>query len=143
MVKNTAPLKQTSDTYGSDCLPLAEWLTNPSTWDKTRFINETTEFIFSLHDVGCEYDRHLVAMLADQVELYVICSKNIEADSILISQNDGKTVGANPAASLREKTLIRIVALMGELGITPKTRLAAGRLKPKGELAAFLRGPFG
>ncbi len=143
MGKEAIQLPKTNTPSEREVLPLAEWISNPAEWDKTRFINETTEFIFAVHAEGCKYDRHLVAMLADQVELYIYCSKSIEADSVLVSQNDGKTLGSNPAASLREKTLIRIVALMGELGITPKARLTTSRAAPQGNLTTFLRGPGG
>lgn len=122
-------------------LPLAEWLDNPSEWSKTKFFEETAEFMFEVYGIGCAHDRHLLGMLADQVETYVNCSHQINADTLLVEQNDGKTIGANPWVSIREKTLIRIVALMNELGLTPKNRLAANKSPANTALTEFLKGP--
>lgn len=122
-------------------LPLAEWLDNPKAWSKAKFFEETADFMYEVYGIGCAQDRHLLAMLADQVETYVNCSCQITADTLLVEQNDGKTIGANPWVSIREKALIRIVALMNELGITPKNRLAANKLNPKTALTEFMKGP--
>lgn len=122
-------------------LPIAEWLDNPNAWSKTQFFEETAEFMYEVYGVGCSQDRHLLGMLADQVETYVNCSHQINKDTLLVAQNDGKTIGANPWVSIREKTLIRIVALMNELGLTPKNRLASNKSPASTALTDFLKGP--
>lgn len=122
-------------------LPLAEWLDNPKAWSKAKFFDETADFMYEVYGIGCAQDRHLLAMLADQVETYVNCSHQITADTLLVEQNDGKTIGANPWVSIREKAIIRIVALMNELGITPKNRLDANKLNPNTGFTEFMKGP--
>ncbi len=106
-------------------LPLAQWLDIPKAWSKAKFFEETAEFMYEVYGIGCAQDRHLLAMLADQVETYVNCIQQITADALLGEQNNGKTIGVNPWFSIREDTLRRIVALMSELGIEPKNRLAS------------------
>ncbi len=125
-----------------EAMPYAEWLAAPEAFDKAEFIRETGEFLFQVYGASCQYDRHLVGMLADQMQTLVDCIRRISADNLLIEQNAGQTIGVNPAAALREKTLVRIASLMTELGLTPKARMAAGKsVSPQVGLSGFLRGP--
>ena len=104
-------------------MPLAEWLDNPKAWSKEKFFAETAEFMYSIYGIGYDQDRHLLAMLADQVETYVNCIQHITKDALLVEQNNCQAIGVNPWFSIRDDTLRRIVALMSELGIGPKNRL--------------------
>ncbi len=108
-------------------MPLAEWLDNPKAWSKAKFFAETAEFMHATYGIGCDQDRHLLAMLADQVETYVSCIQQITADALLVKQNNGQTIGVNPWLTIREDALKLIVALMSELGIDPKNRLASSQ----------------
>ena len=124
-------------------IPVAEWMDNPAAWDKRKFVDETAEFLFSVYGIGNDQDRHALAMLADHVDTYVKCSKEIDRDGIITNFNNGATRGPNPYLSVRNKTLSLIIQLMNELGLTPRSRLSAGKIEKESPLAVFLKGPLG
>ena len=105
-------------------IPQAEWLDDPTAWDEKRFIAETSEFMFETYGIGTDQDRHLLAMLADQITIYVKAKEGIKFDGIVAEFNNGKTRGASPYVSVMKDTLNKIVVLMNELGLTPKGRMA-------------------
>lgn len=120
-------------------IPVAEWLADPNAWDKTRFINETADYLFTVYGLGSDQDRHLLAMLAEQIDMYIDCSQHIAVEGLVCEQNGGKTIGANPYVSIREKALMRIVTIMNELGLTPRGRLAVNKSDAT-PLTGFLKG---
>ena len=44
--------------------------------------------------------------------------------------NNGKTTGANPYISVKNETITKILALMNQLGLSPKDRLKNGVSEP-------------
>lgn len=124
-------------------IPEAEWITNPDAWDRTRFINETSEFLFDVYNIGTDQDRHTLAMLADQIDTYVLCIKAIREQGLVTEYNEGKTVGASPYISIRSKTLTQILQLMNELGLTPRSRLSSPKPQEDSAVSKFLKGPKG
>lgn len=123
-------------------IPQAEWFDNPDAWNKLKFIEETAEFLFTVYGIGNDQDKHTLAMLADHIDLYVKCSKGIAASGIVIKFNAGATVGPNPFIGIRNKTMTLIIQLMNEMGLTPRSRLSAGKLEEDSSVATFLRGPM-
>jgi P27 family predicted phage terminase small subunit len=81
-------------------------------------------------------------MLADHIDTYVKCTDAIKRGGIVSKFNDGKTVGPNPYLSVRNKTMTLIIQLMNELGLTPRSRLSAGKQEEDSPVAQFLKGPF-
>ena len=124
-------------------IPPAEWLDNPDAWNKRQFILETADFLFVTYGIGNDQDKHTITFLADQIDLYIECNRGIAAQGIIAEYNDGKTVGPNPHVSIREKTLAKIILLMNELGLTPRSRLNSGKVQENTQVAKFLRGPKG
>lgn len=124
-------------------IPRAEWMDNYDAWDKSKFIEETADFLFDVYGIGNDQDKHTLAMLADQIDTYVKCCKGIAKGGILSRFNNGATIGPNPYISVRDKTLAKIIQLMNELGLTPRSRLSAGKVESDSNLAKFLKGPFG
>ena len=122
--------------------PRAEWVDNPEAWDKNKFIEETSEFLYNVYGIGNDQDKHTLAMLADHIDVYVKCTAAIKAGGIISKFNDGKTVGPNPYLSVRNKTMTLIIQLMNELGLTPRSRLSAGKTEDDSPVAQFLKGPF-
>ena len=57
--------------------------------------------------------------------------------------NNGQTVGPNPYISIRNKTMSLIIQLMNELGLTPRSRLSAGKMEEDTPLSKLMRGPKG
>jgi P27 family predicted phage terminase small subunit len=124
-------------------IPPAEWLDKPEAWDKRQFILETADFLYTTYGIGNDQDKHTITMLADQIDLYIQCNKGIAEQGIISEYNDGKTVGPNPHVTIREKTLAKIILLMNELGLTPRSRLSSGKSEENSSVAKFLRGPKG
>jgi P27 family predicted phage terminase small subunit len=123
-------------------IPEAEWMENPDSWDKRKFIAETSEFLFTVYGIGNDQDKHALAMLADYIDTYVKCMKGINKNGIITTFNNGATVGPNPYIGVRNKTMTLIIQLMNELGLTPRSRLSAGKVEKESPLAAFLLGPM-
>jgi len=123
-------------------IPKAEWLDNPEAWDKNKFIEETAEFLYSVYGIGNDQDKHTLAMLADHIELYIQCTEGIARDGVIAQFNNGLTIGPNPHISIRNKTMTLILQLMNELGLTPRSRLSAGKIEDESPLSQFLKGPM-
>lgn len=123
-------------------IPKAEWLDNPAAWDKTKFIEETADFLFDVYGIGNDQDKHTLSMLADHIETYVICTEGIKREGLVVDFNDGKTTGPNPFLSIRNKTMTLIIQMMNELGLTPRSRLSAGKKEDASPVALFLKGPL-
>ena len=123
-------------------IPRAEWVDNPAAWNKNKFIEETSEFLYSVYGIGNDQDKHTLAMLADHIETYVQCTAAIKKSGVITKFNNGQTVGPNPYLSVRNKTMTLIIQIMNELGLTPRSRLSAGKAEEDSPVAQFLRGPF-
>ena len=124
-------------------IPEAEWVSNPDNWSKTKFIEETSEFLFQVYGIGSAQDRHTLAMLADQIDTYVLCNKALAVEPLVIEYNGGKTFGPNPNFAIRKECLKSIIALMNELGLTPKGRLAKIKTLDNSTSQKLMRGPKG
>jgi P27 family predicted phage terminase small subunit len=114
----------------------------PEQWNKEKFIEETSEFLYSVYGIGNDQDKHTLAMLADHIDLYVKCTKGIAKNGVITQFNNGQTVGPNPYIPIRNKTMTIIIQLMNELGLTPRSRLSAGKMEQESPVAQFLKGPL-
>lgn len=123
-------------------IPEAYWLDNPDAWDKKKFIAETADYLYDVYGIGNAQDQHTLGILADHIETYVGCSAAIKKGGIITRFNNGATVGPNPFLSVRNKTTTLIIQLMNELGLTPRSRLSAGKTEDDSPMAHFLRGPM-
>lgn len=123
-------------------IPKAEWVDDPASWDKSKFIEETANFLYEVYGIGNDQDKHTLAMLADHIDTYVQCTRAIKKGGIITTFNNGQTVGPNPYLSVRNKTMTLIIQLMNELGLTPRSRLSAGKREEESPIAQFLRGPL-
>lgn len=103
-------------------IPFSEWIDSPDAWDEKRFIKETSDFLWETYAIGAEQHRHILQMLADQMTMYIRCKKGIRANGIVTTFNNGKTMGASPYVSVMKDSLNKIVVLMNELGLTPKSQ---------------------
>lgn len=123
-------------------IPKAEWLDDPDAWNKDAFIRETADFLYDVYGIGNDQDKHTLAMLADHIETYIRCTRAIQKNGIITTFNGGQTVGPNPYLSVRNKTMTLIIQLMNELGLTPRSRLSAGKQENDSPLSQFLKGPL-
>ncbi len=124
-------------------IPKADWLDNPESWDREKFITETSEFLYKVYGIGNDQDKHALAFLAEQIDTYIECKKSLSKTGIIAGFNNGKTIGPNPYLTVRQNTLKTIIQLMNELGLTPRGRLNSGKPEENSPVSRFLRGPKG
>lgn len=121
-------------------VPKANWLDNPDSWNRDEFIQETSEFLWDTYGIGSNQDKHILAALANQLEIYIKCMKGVENGGIITKFNNGQTIGPNPFLTAGDKALARAVVLMNELGLTPRGRLATNK-QEGGKYQKLLSGP--
>jgi hypothetical protein len=122
-------------------VPFAEWANDPSLFSRERFVSETAAYLFEVYGIGSEQDRHTLMMLADQVQLYIDARQAMSKYPLIIKTNGGKTHAPNPYISLANKAMENAVKLMNEMGLTPRSRLAANKLEDGSKMGEFLSGP--
>lgn len=120
-------------------IPLARWISDPNTWDKYQFIEEASLFIWEAYGHSTDQDKHALAMLAEILETFVICCKDISKNGLVVTHHNGVT-GKNHHVDIRDKAVTKAVLLMNELGLTPKGRFPF-KAKPDPEFEKFMRGP--
>lgn len=123
-------------------IPKADWLDNPESWDMDTFVRETSDFLYEVYGIGCDQDKHALAMLADTINNYVLCKKKIAESSMVLVTNGGKTAMPNPYVSIQQKCLRDIFMIMNEMGLTARSRLNANKMEDDSPVAKFLKGPF-
>ena len=121
-------------------VPKADWLDDPDKWDRDAFVLETSDFLWETYGIGSNQDKHVLAALANQMEIYIKCMKGVAKGGIVTTFNNGATVGPNPHLTAGDKALSRAVVLMNELGLTPRGRLATNK-QEGGKYAKLLSGP--
>ncbi len=121
-------------------VPKADWLNNPDKWDMNKFVKETSDFLYDVYGIGSNQDKHILAACASQIDIYVRCWRELQAGDLIISNNNGSTVSANPYFAIGDRALQRALVLMGEMGLTPKGRLASKTVEG-GKYKALLAGP--
>ena len=121
-------------------IPKADWLDNPDAWNRDAFIQETSEFLWETYGIGSDQDKHLLAALANQMDIYIKCMKGVAKGGIITQFNAGQTVGPNPFLTAGDKALTKVIALMNELGLTPKGRSATNK-QEAGKYQNLLNGP--
>jgi phage terminase small subunit len=104
------------------------WLIEPNAWDKAKFAGEIVGFIEQTQGVNAFPNLILIGILAQQIDLYVQCTRQIANTGLLEVYNKGATSGPSLYFSMADKALNRIVQLMKELGLTPSHRV--GVVKP-------------
>ena len=124
-------------------IPKADWLDDPESWDRNKFITETSDFLFNVYGIGNDQDKHALAFLAEQIDTYLECKKSLAKTGIIARFNAGKTIGPNPYLTVRQNTLKTIIQLMNELGLTPRGRLNSSKVEENSPVSKFLRGPKG
>jgi phage terminase small subunit len=120
-------------------VPKADWLDNPDAWDKSVFIKETSDFLWETYGIGSDQDKHVLAALANQMDIYIKCMKGVAKGGIITQFNNGATIGLNPFLTAGDKALSRAVVLMNELGLTPRGRLATNK-QEGGKYSKLLNG---
>jgi P27 family predicted phage terminase small subunit len=125
-------------------IPIANWLHDLDGFNKEQFYKETIEFLFAIYSNAADFDKHLVAMLADSLETYIECKKVLDKQGYVIEFNDGKTLGTNPLYKTMDNAVSSYISITNELQISLKARLKNG-VKESTEvdeaLKKLMRGP--
>lgn len=121
-------------------VPKANWLDDPNAWDRDEFIKQTSDFLWETYGIGSDQDKHILAALANQMEIYIKCMKGVSKGGIITQFNNGATIGPNPYLTAGDKALSRAIVLMNELGLTPRGRLATNKVEG-GKYSKLLNGP--
>ena len=121
-------------------VPKADWLDDSDSWNRDVFIQETSDFLWETYGIGSNQDKHVLAALANQMEIYIKCMTGVNKGGIVTTFNNGATVGPNPYLTAGDKALSRAVVLMNELGLTPRGRLATNK-QEGGKYSKLLAGP--
>ena len=121
-------------------IPFAEWVSQPELFNKARFVKETADYLFDVYGIGSDQDRHTLAMLANQLQVYIDAIVEQDKHPLVIKINNGKTLAPNPYIAIANKAMENCIKLMNELGLTPKSRLAANKLEDGSALSDFMKG---
>ena len=121
-------------------IPLAEWGKQPELFNKEKFVEETSQYLFDVYGIGTKQDRHTLWMLADQMDTYINARVQQDKHPYVIKINNGKTLAPNPFISVANEAMKNCIRIMNELGLTPKSRLASNKLEDDSPLADFLKG---
>ena len=119
-------------------LGAAPWLSDPGAWNRDEFLEQVDDALWAAHGQGHPIDRHLIGMLVTQVEIYVQCWLALQTEGLVCSFNSGQTPGKNPYLAIADKALGRAATLLGELGLSPKSRPPS---RPTGKFAELMAGP--
>lgn len=124
-----------------DRIPTCEWLDDFDKWDKVKFQEEMSDFLWETYGIGCKQDRHILGAIAFNMDVFVQCARGMEESNVLTHFNGGQNAGVNPLLIAADRAMLRVQSLMGELGLTPKSRLAGGKKQEGGKYASLLSGP--
>jgi P27 family predicted phage terminase small subunit len=121
-------------------IPFAEWADNAEAFTREQFIRETSDYLHTVYGIGTEQDRHILMMLADQLQIYIDARREYQKHPLVVKINAGKTHAPNPYIAIANKAMDNCIRLMGELGLTPKSRLSADKVEEDSPYAELLKG---
>ena len=125
-----------------DDLAISTWLDEPDSWNRDYFLEKTKHYLLKKNGVLDAADIQLVGMLASQIEIYVSSVKELKSSGLVINFNNGATLGPNPHMTIADKALNRVVQIMKELELSPKSRSGyRSTYEMSPELKRFLEGP--
>lgn len=125
-------------------IPIVNWLHEPDSFNKEQFYMETIEYLFAIYSYATDFDKHLVAMLADTLETYIESKKVLNKQGYIIEFNDGKTLGTNPIFKTMDNAVSSYISITNELQISLKARVKNGIKEPTEmdeTIRKLMRGP--
>lgn len=100
-------------------IPMAEWVENPKSFSKRRFVEETMIFMDRVYGFDRSSYEYPLRFLADELQIYVDATIGfIESGSEIVV--NGKQ---SPWLKVRDVATLNIIKLSRELGLTPASRL--------------------
>jgi len=121
---------------------LPDWFSQPELWSKDDFLTKTRNYLFKKNGVLDLADQQLLSILVSQIEIYISSVQDLKKSGLVINFNNGVTVGPNPHINIADKALNRIVQIMKELELSPKSRAGyRSNYEMSSEMKRFLEGP--
>jgi len=121
-------------------IPHASWMDSQVPFDKKKYIKETAEYLFQVYGIGSDNDQHLLTMLAEQIHTYCEAQMGLST-GVAMRYNNDKTVGSNYYLPIRDKAAKNAIAMMNELGLTPRGRLQGNALSPDNDVGDIFSAP--
>ena len=101
-------------------IPVAEYMDNPKTFSKRRFVEETMNFMDRVYGFEPSSYEYQVLFLAEELQVYCDAMAGfIDGGSEIVV--NGKQ---SPFLKVRDAATLNIIKLSRELGLTPASRLA-------------------
>jgi hypothetical protein len=100
-----------------------KWLIDYSKWDKDKFFDSISDYMFHNVPKSHETDGHLIAMLTETMATYIQCVIAIKSEGLVIYNQHGNIIGKSPCVKVMHTQLALIVKIMRELKLLPKDRL--------------------
>ena len=139
---NIVKESEISPSIETDEAAIVSWLDEPDSWNRDYFLEKTKRYLFKKNGVLDMADIQLVGMLASQIEIYVSSVQELKSSGLVINFNNGVTMGPNPHMTIADKALNRVVQIMKELELSPKSRSGyRSNYEISPELKRFLEGP--
>jgi len=121
---------------------LPRWMNQPDQWDREEFLRLTKQHLFKINGRVDLADVQLVGMLASQIDIYVTSIGELKLSGLVVHFNNGVTMGPSPHMTIADKALNRVIQLMKELQLSPKSREGGRQLTEiSPEMRLFLSGP--
>ena len=120
-------------------IPMAEWMGNPKAFSKSKFVEETINFIDRVYGFESFSYEYTVAFLAEELQLYCDASLGFMESGSEIVVN-GKQ---NAWLKVRGIATQNIIKLSRELGLTPASRLQPTKDNQMHEKNIYDVLPFG
>lgn len=119
-----------------------DWMSDIDAWDEDKFLVSVKKFLLKKNKVVDASDVQLLALLSTQIGLYVNSIQAINREGAVIAFNKGVTLGPNPHISIADKALNRIIQLMKELELTPRSKEGfKSNVEYTSEFLNFMAGP--
>ena len=139
---NIVKESEISPSIETDEVAIVSWMDEPDSWNRDYFLEKTKSYPFKKNGVLDMADIQLVGMLASQIEIYVSSVQELKSSGLVINFNNGVTMGPNPHMTIADKALNRVVQIMKELELSPKSRSGyRSNYEISPELKRFLEGP--
>jgi len=100
-----------------------KWLIDYSIWDKGKFYDAISEYMFHNVPESHQTDGHLIAMLTETMATYIECVIVIKSDGLISYNQQGNIIGKSPFVKIMHTQLALILKIMRELKLLPKDRL--------------------
>ncbi len=139
---NIVKASEISPSIETDEAAIVSWLDEPDSWNRDHFLEKTKSYLSKKNGVLDMADIQLVGMLASQIEIYISSVQELKSSGLVINFNNGVTMGPNPHMTIADKALNRVVQIMKELELSPKSRSGyRSNYEISPELKRFLEGP--